>query len=219
MTNIKLFQESAFTLIELMVTIVIIGILAAIAIPSYKQYIVDSKIAEAYGIMDAIGKAQISFFSEYNEFQDVLPQPLGFDKPMIFSGGETWENIGNPVPVGANLFFTYRSRAGKVNSTGTELVTSTVNGTWNFTNVSNNTVLAGRYYNPPTPCNSAIATPATVGATVEPEYAWTLISAVGDLNNNMDSSCTAIGRLLEASSATEGKPAFRSSYLILNKGD
>jgi prepilin-type N-terminal cleavage/methylation domain-containing protein len=42
-------KVSGFTLIELMITVVVVAILAAIAVPSYIQYIQRGKISEAIG--------------------------------------------------------------------------------------------------------------------------------------------------------------------------
>ncbi|MEM7377176.1 MAG: prepilin-type N-terminal cleavage/methylation domain-containing protein [Pseudomonadota bacterium] len=40
-------QTTGFTLLELLVTLIIIGALAGIAVPSYKNYVRDAKVAEA----------------------------------------------------------------------------------------------------------------------------------------------------------------------------
>ena len=65
-THIK--QSAGFTLIELMITVAIVGILAAIALPSYNQYIARGKRAEArVALLQAEGWLE-RFYTENNTY-------------------------------------------------------------------------------------------------------------------------------------------------------
>lgn len=66
--TIKTPFAHGFTLIELMITMAIIGILAAIAIPSYNGYIKTAKMSEAYNNLAALRLAEEEHFLENNEY-------------------------------------------------------------------------------------------------------------------------------------------------------
>ena len=61
--------QQGFTLIELMIVVAIVGILAAIAIPAYNDYVARSKASEALAAMGAC-KTSVS---EYSQVNNVLP--------------------------------------------------------------------------------------------------------------------------------------------------
>ncbi len=70
-------RTAGFTLIELMVVVAIIGILAAVAIPSFINYQLTAKRAEAYANLAALAKSQKSYYAEFNGFVYVVAEPSG----------------------------------------------------------------------------------------------------------------------------------------------
>lgn len=64
-----------FTLVELMVVVAIIGILASVAIPSFVNYQLTSKRAEAFTNLASLAKSQKAYFAEFNDYVPVAAEP------------------------------------------------------------------------------------------------------------------------------------------------
>ncbi len=108
--------QNGFTLVELMIVVAIIGILAAIAIPSYQDYTARAQVSEAIQITSSFR----SSMAEYYQTRALWPSNLT-------AVGQT--------TAGKYTFSTLITTGG--GSTGTVIITSTMRNTGVSPQVSN----------------------------------------------------------------------------------
>ena len=114
----KQYQQSGFTLIELMIVIAIVGILAAIALPAYQDYTVRAKMSEPLALLSEAKTTVTEYYVTNGEddFSTLDEDTAGIRTnpntdivaSLTFNGGDPLslmvEVAGDVVPGGATTF-------------------------------------------------------------------------------------------------------------------
>lgn len=90
-------KQRGFTLIELMIVVVIIGILAAIGYPSYRNYVLRSNRTEGYAALTDAATRQERFFSNNNSYTADMTN-LNFDANPYITNQNQFYSVAVDAP-------------------------------------------------------------------------------------------------------------------------
>lgn len=188
-----------FTLVELMISLVILGILAAIAVPSYREYLYSAKLAEGYVGISAINKSQTAFFIEKKHFVPVntssvsgaIVTPPARTKAAITlldSDSYKWNALGSPIAPGTNNYFLYLSDTRHFNNSAqSQLLIYTAPNTYHFQNLPVNDIHQWKIQVPIGESRKNFQAPFTnesLGLLALPNHDWMYTMAAASLKGN-----------------------------------
>ena len=85
--NKQLTKQGGFTLIELMIVVTILGILASIAVPAYRDYTIRSRVAECASLYAPLKTDTSLVYSETSVLPvDLTELPRSSNDPADYSG-------------------------------------------------------------------------------------------------------------------------------------
>lgn len=207
-----------------MVTVVIVGILTAIAVPSYQKYAANAKMAEGHTIIGVIAQSEVKYFQEHNEFVYAdyssgrhLKNPPSLDPDATFQASSTWATLGYPMPLGSHSHFAYMVVSGKFDSSGTEVSSSSTTGNAFASLNTSGRAFAAAYLTPSVDCFASAgmaSVGSTLGLSASADYNFSVIIGVGDLNGDRGSNCTGMVRIIEAMPSTNNLPSSRGTIIL-----
>ncbi len=90
----KRSRSFGFTLLELLVVVIIVGILATVALPQFGKMIRRSRVAEAENIIGAVLTAELLYYGEHAEYA------AAFANLMVSTPTSANYNFGAPTVAG-----------------------------------------------------------------------------------------------------------------------
>ena len=141
------YLEKGFTLIELMIVVAIIGILAAVAIPAYQDYIARSQVSEAVSLLGS-GKTPLAeYFADRGTWPavtDVMGNTTG-----KYTGTITSSGTGTVAGTASTFTLVAVMKTAQVNSAITSqsvmLYTGDSGKNWTCTGGGSGTALSPKY--------------------------------------------------------------------------
>lgn len=102
-------RNSGFTLIELMITVAIVAILAAVAYPSYKQYVIRANRSEAQAYLMDLSQRQQQYLMDARAYAD-SETTLGASQPNRVADNYTITiTVGSGLPPSFTITATPKS--------------------------------------------------------------------------------------------------------------
>ncbi len=90
-------SKNGFTLIEVLIAVAIISIIAAIAVPSYTGFMIDTRRTDAIGFLSEVAGEQQRYFTENNQYAATMKE-LGYGDAATFNTpeGHYVVSVSNP---------------------------------------------------------------------------------------------------------------------------
>jgi len=138
--------QKGFTLIELMIVVAIIGILAAVAIPAYQDYIARSQVSEAVSLLGSGKTPFAEYYADKGAWPVVASDVMG-NTSGKYTGGISIANSSSTAPGSLTIEATMKTTG--INSnivSGTVFLVTTDGGKqWACTATGSTKPLSGKY--------------------------------------------------------------------------